>query len=77
MKKVQISWELFMLLIRYFLLGQYDIFDEIKPLIEQKLDAMERRELYTKYKTSDDEVEKENTRIKYLDKKGYHKDFRW
>ncbi|MFV0519970.1 MAG: complexin-2 [Lachnospirales bacterium] len=77
MKKVQISWDLFMLLIRYFLLESYDTFDEIKVLVEEKLDAMERRELYTKYKTSDSEEEKENARNKYLDKKGYHRDFRW
>ncbi len=77
MKKVQISWDLFMLLIRYFLIENYDVYDEIKVLVEEKLDAMERRELYTKYKTSDSEEEKETARNKYLDKKGYHKDFRW
>ncbi len=77
MKKVQISWDLFMLLIRYFLFESYDTYDEIKLLVEQKLDAMERRELYTKYKTSDSQEEKETARNKYLDKKGYHKDFRW
>lgn len=35
------------------------------------------RELYTKYKTAPTKEEQEKARIKYLDRKGYHKDFRW
>ena len=34
-------------------------------------------ELYTKYKTSPNEKEREQARKKYLDKVGMHEDFRW
>lgn len=77
MKKVQISWNLFILLIKYFLFENYNNFDEIKLQIEEKLDAIERRQLYTKYKTSDTEIDREKARNEYLDKVGYNKDFRW
>jgi hypothetical protein len=45
--------------------------------LEQKLDAMVKRELYTKYKTAPTEAEKEEARQKYLDKVGMLKDFRY
>jgi hypothetical protein len=44
--------------------------------LEQKLDAMVKRELYTKYKTAPTEAEKEEARQKYLDKVGLQRGFR-
>ena len=48
MKNVQISQELFIALMRYFLLEQDELYPEIKKGLEKKLDALVMRELYTK-----------------------------
>jgi hypothetical protein len=77
MKNVQIPQELFMSIMKYFLLGQEVLRPEIEKGLEQKLDAMVKRELYTKYKTAPTEAEKEEARKKYLDKVGMQRDFRW
>lgn len=50
---------------------------ELHKVINQKLDAMEKRNLYTTYKTSQNEEEKEKARLEYLEKAGINKDFRW
>lgn len=50
---------------------------ELHKVINQKLDAMEKRNLYTTYKTSQNEEEKEKARLEYLEKAGIPKDFRW
>ena len=59
MKNVQISQELFIALMRYFLLEQEELYPEIKKGLEKKLDALVMRELYTKYKTAPSEEERE------------------
>ena len=45
--------------------------------MEDKLEAMIRRDSYTKYKTAPTEEEREKARQEYLDKVGMHRDFRW
>ena len=50
---------------------------EIQKGLEQKYEAMMRRELYTKSKTAETEKEREEARKAYLDKVGMHWDFRW
>lgn len=77
MKNVQISYELFMDLLRYHLIGDGDLADTVQQGLEQKMDAMVRHELYTKYKTAPTEEEREKTRLEYLDRRGISKDFRW
>ena len=77
MKNVQISQELFIALMRYFLLEQEELYPEIKKGLEKKLDALVMRELYTKYKTAPSEEEREKARRKYLDKRGVPESFRW
>ena len=77
MKNVQISQELFIALMRYFLLKQEEIYPEIKKGLEKKLDALVMRELYTKYKTAPSEEEREKARREYLDKRGVPESFRW
>ena len=77
MKNVQISQELFIALMRYFLLEQEKIYPEIKKGLEKKLDALVMRELYTKYKTAPSEEEREKARREYLDKRGVSESFRW
>jgi hypothetical protein len=66
-----------MSIMKYFLLWQEELRPEIEKGLEQKLDAMVKRELYTKYKTAPTEAEKEEARQKYLDKVGMLKDFRY
>lgn len=77
MKNVQISQELFIALMRYFMLEQEELLLEIKKGLEKKLDALVMRELYTKYKTAPSEEEREKARREYLDKRGVPESFRW
>ena len=58
MKNVQISEELFVAIMRYFMLEQEELLPQIKQGLEKKLDAMVMRELYTKYKTAPTERRK-------------------
>lgn len=77
MKNIQISEELFFALLKYHSVEIDDVLPEIKKGLEDKLEAMVRRELYTKYKTAPTEEEREKARQEYLDKVGMHRDFRW
>ena len=77
MKNVQISEELFVAIMRYFILEQEELLPQIKQGLEKKLDAMVMRELYTKYKTAPTEEEREKARQEYLEKVGMHRSFRW
>lgn len=77
MKQIQISQDLFLMLIRFHLCNDEVCKKEIETELEKKLDTIMNRELYTKYKTAPTKEEQEKARIKYLDHKGYHKDFRW
>ena len=70
MKKVQISYELFVALLRYHLLEEEDCRNEIQQGLEQKLDSLVRHELYTKYKTAPTQEEREKSRQEYLDRRG-------
>ena len=54
-----------------------DVLPEIKKGLEEKLEAMVRRDLYTKYKTAPTEEEREKARQEYLKKVGMHRSFRW
>ena len=49
LKNVQISEELFFALLKYHLVEIDDVLPQIKKGLEEKLEAMVRRELYTKY----------------------------
>lgn len=77
MKNIQISEELFFALLKYHLVKIDDVLPEIKKGLEDKLEAMVRRDLYTKYKTAPTEEEREKARQEYLDKVGMHRDFQW
>ena len=77
MKMVQIPESLFVELMKYHVLGIEDSLPEIKTGLEQKFDAMMRRELYTKSKTAKTQAEREEARKAYLDKVGVHPNFRW
>lgn len=74
---IQIPESLFVALMKYHVLGIEDTLPEIQKGLEQKYEAMLRRELYTKSKTAGTEVEREEARKAYLDKVGMHQNFRW
>ena len=59
MKNIQISEELFFALLKYHLVEIDDALPEIKKGLEDKLEAMVRRDLYTKYKTAPTEEERD------------------
>lgn len=76
-KNVQISKELFLALLHYHLDGEDEYADEIVQGLEQKLEAMLRRDLYAKYKTALTGEEREIARREYLDWRGVSESFRW
>ena len=77
MKNVQIPQELFMKLLRYHLLDDDNCAADVKKGLEQKMNTMVGRELYTKSKTAPTEEEWEKARQEYLDRRGILADFRW
>ena len=79
MKYIQISESLFSALVKYHLLEieQENISLEIKKGLEEKLETIVKRELYTKYKTAPTEEEREKARQEYLEKVGIQKKFQW
>ena len=77
MKNVQISYELFVSLLRYHLVEDDDCLNEIRQGLEQKLDSLVRHELYAKYKTAPTQEEREKARQEYLEKRGVPDSFRW
>ena len=77
MKNVQISQELFTALIKYHLLDTKTEQDLIRRELTAKLEAIEKRNTYTQYKSARTEEERENARKNYLDQVGMNDDFRW
>ena len=59
MKNVQVPQQLFMKLLRYHLLDDDSCADDVKKGLEQKMNTMVERELYTKSKTAPTEEERE------------------
>ena len=52
MKNVQVPQQLFMKLLRYHLLDDDSCADDVKKGLEQKMNTMVERELYTKYRSN-------------------------
>ncbi len=77
MKSVQISYELFAMLVKYHLWNDDTWVEEIVTELERKLEAVINRNLYTQYKTAPTKEQREKARIEYLDNKGIQKDWRW
>lgn len=77
MKNVQISFELFHALVMYHLVENPDYIEVIEKGLQDKMDALIRRELYSKSKTAECKEEREKARIEYLDKRGVPESFRW
>ena len=76
-RNVQIPYELFLQLLQYFLMDNYDGEEKIRLGLEKKLDARVNREMYSKSKTTPTEEEREKFRQEYLDRKGVQESFRW
>lgn len=74
---MQITEELFIALLKYHLVQIDDVLPEIKKGLEEKLEAMVKRDLYTKYKTAPTEEEREKARQEYPEKVRMHRSFRW
>lgn len=76
-KNIQISIDLFQDLIDYFLNGQTDVaqFQMIKSQLSAKLEALQRRALFSGYKSSSGS-DREQLRTAYLDSVGMLPGFR-
>lgn len=84
MKTVQIPESLFLDLCRYHLqddLESWEIDDLARSIdsgLQDKLDALARRELYSKYKNTNlSDEERQAARIAYLDARGIRDSYRW
>ena len=77
MKRVQIPYDLFVDLVLYHLNDEDDFDEEIRQGLEQKLDAMLNRQLYSQYKTAPTDEQREQARQEYLDRRGVPESFRW
>ena len=77
MKSVQIPYDLFVDLVLYHLNGEDDFDEEIRQGLEQKLDAILNRQLYSQYKTAPTEEEREQARQEYLARRGVPQSYRW
>ena len=75
--RIQIPYELFVDLVLYHLNGEDDFDEEIRQGLEQKLDAMLNRQLYSQYKTAPTEEQREQARQEYLDRRGVPQSYRW
>lgn len=81
-RTIQIDYDLFLLMVHFFLMHDSisdadDRAVRIYDGIEKKFESLERRALYTVYKTSHSFEEREKARLEYLDMMGIPEDFRW
>ena len=77
MKQIQIPEELFIALMKYHILDMPEAQPEIKKGLEDKMDSISMRLLYSQYKTAPTEEQKQKARQEYLDKRGVPESFRW
>ena len=71
------SYDLFVDLVLYHLNSENDFDEEIRQGLEQKLDAILNRQLYSQYKTAPTEEEREQARQEYLARRGVPQSYRW
>ena len=80
-KKVQIDYELFLSIAKYFAIQDENYKKELEEIIvkevNEKLDKLVLHDLYTKSKQAPTNEEREQARQEYLNKKGIHEDFRY
>lgn len=78
-KQVSIPEELFILITKYAFTENPNPSDleEIRTGIKKKLDRMIEHDLYTNYKTSPTESQREAARKAYIEHRGIPNNFRW
>lgn len=78
-KSIQIPERLFLEIAQYFLLDKRepDLEKSITKGLSDKLEAVIRHDLYTKYKTAPTPEQQEQARKEYLEKAGIPHSFRW
>ena len=84
-KNIMLPFSLFIDLFRLIiLLDDYDLDYKTRTMVihledalNKKLDAIQKREVYTEYKMASTDEEREQARQKYLDLAGIHRDWRW
>lgn len=79
-KMIQIPEILFNQMAAYVLIEQArtkELYQQIENGVYEKLDKKTNHELYTKYKTSATDEQREQARQLYLDHVGIQQDFRW
>ena len=76
-KNVMITNELFVMLVKHHVFGFEGYEDGIRKALNEKMDAMNRRILYSKSKTAATKEERERSRQEYLDTVGMKESYRW
>ena len=69
--------DLFIKIIRYIYMDNFDLKDEIVEELQEKLNKLELSEVCTKMHMCKDPVEKEKYQQEFCDLAGIPKDFRW
>jgi hypothetical protein len=77
MKNIKVPEKLFIALVKYHLLDMTETLPEIKKGLMDKMDAIKKRDLYTKYKSALSEEEREQARKEYQELVGISESFRW
>ena len=77
MKNIKVPEELFIALVKYHLLDMEGTLPEIKKGLNDKMDAIKKRDLYATYKSAQSKEEREKTRKEYQELVGMPEDFRW
>lgn len=75
-KNIMISEELFLKIVKHHVFGLSGFEADIEKGLNEKLNTIEKRNLYTQSKTAATEEERERNRIKYLDAVGMRESFR-
>lgn len=76
-KNVMISEDLFLKIVKHHVCGLRGFEADIEKGLYEKLNAMEKRHLYTQSKTAATEEERERNRIEYIDAVGMRESFRY
>lgn len=77
MSDIKIDKSLFFDLVRYFELEQSELAPRIRKQLNEKLDSIVKRELYTKYKTDPDPEVREAARKRYINLIGMPEGFQY
>ena len=76
-KNFLVPEEMFVKLVKYFLMEDDAFGKEISIFLEKKLDQLVMHDLYSKYKTGASEEERKKAIDKYLDRRGVPASFRY